>query len=605
MGKKKKKPKAAEASAGAAADDAGVEDSDVVTTEAPAHAGDTQLSKGQAPVVPPSATEAAAAIPAASKSGGEGAMGEDGSEADEGAGQDGGAEGAAGTGGGGGGGKKKKKKKKGGADSGPPPPAPDAQERFQRVLEQVRACDEAMSSADLSNCAIGDKKLRKLAEAVSTAGSKSPLTSIDLSMNLFTDAAAAALAAALAADGAAPSLLELNLDANALSAEGCEACRASLTPRATLVLHLPAPTAKASGGGGGAGGSTVGSSAAELMATASASRIFSQQDLSAEADFAFSAYFKAANVSSAASSSVGPASAPASAATSAEVSGSASGGASSHDDGGDVETPMPLEEAAAAVLRIASDGCDSLGVPALRALMLHVTEEGKNQHSNPKVLHHAQLWCSKNLAALNQILRTPPTVFGARVGRHRLLVVQIVAALARAHRPRLTSALVETKPSMLRFCLQLMLDDAACSSIMHTFLWDLFDEVLSGGHKGLRTALLDADASLPSAASALGEAILRPAGLQRISRGPILRLASALQSAAEQDKQLGKQLMADAAWAELAVELPRLRTDALEGQLCGPPPLRPGAMGALDRSGSDDGLLAMLQSMQMRAGQGV
>ena len=603
MGKKKKKPKAAEASAGADDDEAGVEASEV-TVEVPAHADDgLQPDVATQPPASPK-NEAVANSPAAPNAGGDAATGEDGaSEASEdGTSPDGGAEAGSGGGGdgGGGGGGKKKKKKKGGAGGGPPPPAPDAQERFQKVLEQVRACDVAVSSANLSNCAIGDKKLRKLAEAVSTAGGKSPLTSIDLSMNLFTDAAVAALTAALAADGAAPSLLELNLDANALSAEGCEACRASLTPRTALVLRMPAPTTNPGGIAGGGPGNRA----------PMAERPMVVDDLGTASDHAFAAYFRAAT----ASSSVEPAGAPAAAALSEGSSGlGGSGGASGQGDGEEAQPPMPLEEAAAAVLRIASDGCDSLGVPALRALMLHVTEEGKNQHSNPKVLHPAQSWCCRNLAALYSILQKPsPILVLGRIGRHRLIVVQTVAALVRAHRPRLSSALVETKPSLLRFCLHLMLNDAALSSIMHTFLWDLFDEVLTGGqgppHKGLRTAMLNADASLPSAASAIGEAILRPTYFQRVSRGPMLRLASALQSAAEQDKQLGKQLMAEAAWAELVDELPRLHAESNPPQpasewRCGPPPPKPGAMGG--PGGGDPGLFAMLQSMGLSAGQGV
>ena len=94
------------------------------------------------------------------------------------------------------------------------------------------------------------------------------------------------------------------------------------------------------------------------------------------------------------------------------------------------EPPMALEAATDAVLRMASDvahaalvspdtrvGCDSLGVPALRSLLRHATEEGTRPHSNPKVLLPTQLWCSKNLAALNTILHAPPHGSAARIGR--------------------------------------------------------------------------------------------------------------------------------------------------------------------------------------------
>ena len=40
-----------------------------------------------------------------------------------------------------------------------------------------------------------------------------------------------------------------------------------------------------------------------------------------------------------------------------------------------------------------------------------------------------------------------------------------------------SGALVETKPSILRYGLHLAIHDAALSSIMHTALWGLLDEV--------------------------------------------------------------------------------------------------------------------------------
>ena len=67
------------------------------------------------------------------------------------------------------------------------------------MLAQVRSGDGELVWASLANCLVGDKKLRKLVDAVKHAGESCALTSLDLSSNLLSDASAAVLGTAVSA----------------------------------------------------------------------------------------------------------------------------------------------------------------------------------------------------------------------------------------------------------------------------------------------------------------------------------------------------------------------------------------------------------------------
>ncbi|KAL3929073.1 MAG: hypothetical protein SGPRY_002113 [Prymnesium sp.] len=152
---------------------------------------------------------------------------------------------------------KKKKKKKAKKQAEPadgqhaacppqPPPLHDAHERYLGALSALRnpQGEEEAFWISLSNCGIGDKKARKLAEALKQSGGCS-LTSIDLSDNLISDSGAAALTAALQTKAVAPRLLNFSLVGNPLSEDGRQGCETALAARSDLKFILPSPSASA------------------------------------------------------------------------------------------------------------------------------------------------------------------------------------------------------------------------------------------------------------------------------------------------------------------------------------------------------------------------
>lgn len=271
----------------------------------------------------------------------------------------------------------------------------------------------------------------------------------------------------------------------------------------------------------------------------------------------------------------------------------------------------------------AGDTCGAAHCAASATLLSSVLEElNEAPASNPKLLPRAMRWCAKNCAALSTLLRCAPTsakpagaaaaagsaaepgAAGERVGRHRLFAVETVAALTRARRAALNTALLESRPCVVREAVGLMLSHPTSSPI-HLACLKLARELLGpGGAKPLRTALFtDGPAAHPPAvpmATLLAEAALRPAPHRRVVRGPVLTLLSELAAAAEADKQLGARLAECPRWAELAEALPELiATTTPAGQLCGPPPERPAVT---DGSGRINGEEAELMALLSRLG---
>ncbi len=164
---------------------------------------------------------------------------------------------------GGGAGKKKKKKpkkkKSDGAGTGATPLAAapaggagGAAERYASALEALKGGTELWLS--LSGCNVGDKKARKVIEALKQPEQSAALTSIDLSNNLMSDASATALGVALQ-NGACSRLLDLNLSGNPLTADGVAAVASALATRTEVALILPrvpSSATDAEGAGGAA-----------------------------------------------------------------------------------------------------------------------------------------------------------------------------------------------------------------------------------------------------------------------------------------------------------------------------------------------------------------
>jgi len=448
--------------------------------------------------------------------------------------------------------KKKKKKKKTSASAetaegeepaaAPPAqvqPAPDAQEKYLAVLEALRSGDETACWASLSACNIGDKKARKLAEALKQTVSQKvdcALTSIDLSHNLISDAGAAALTAALQSRDVAPRLLQFSLAGNPLSPEGCDACEQALTARSDLTLSVRAEAGGANGGGGGG-------AVAELL-----NSYFVGHDEEAAPTFEGATELLVA-----------------------------------------LGAGEPCRAAHVAAVELLAAAADS--------------EAAEAAGNNPKVLPRALRWCSKNVGVLQKLLACPSATelpqrdpARERVGLHRLHTISVLHALVRARRGALTGALLDAKPCVLGRAVDLMIGHPS-SPILGTAVLGLAADVLGGPSKPLRLGLLDEPPGAPPArVAALAQAVLSPLGAQAISRGRFLELTSQLRQASADDKQLALKLSTEPRWAELIGALPRLRASLLEGQLCGPPPPRPAAPGG-GPMGEEASLIAMLQKM--------
>eukprot|EP00897_Mesotaenium_endlicherianum_P003201 jgi/Mesen1/2909/ME000175S02065 len=95
-------------------------------------------------------------------------------------------------------------------------PAEVADARYAAAIEGLRSNDEMCMWVQLGKCRVGDKKARKLFEAMK--GNKT-VTSIDLSENTISDDGLQALATVLAG-GAAPDLISLNLKSNPITEKG-------------------------------------------------------------------------------------------------------------------------------------------------------------------------------------------------------------------------------------------------------------------------------------------------------------------------------------------------------------------------------------------------
>jgi len=235
---------------------------------------------------------------------------------------------------------------------------------------------------------------------------------------------------------------------------------------------------------------------------------------------------------------------------------------------------------------------------ALHLLLASLQEELQQPPpANAKLLPRAMRWCSTHLTELAALMRCSAPAWAyapaKRLGRHRLLVLQLISALVDARRASLTSAIAATRPCLLCEAVQLV-EAHPTSSPLHSEVLKLLNAATQV--KPLRSAM-----TAPSfAAGALPVQTLVAAALMApspaIASRPIwLEIASILQRCAQSDKQLKQTLAADAAWLELSEQLPGFRDAHVVGQLCGPPPARPSAGGEL--GGEMGELIRLLNQM--------
>ena len=508
---------------------------------------------------------------------------------------------------------KKKKKKKGGGGGGGGggsgggsdggasgattlPPAEDGSARFQSALDALKSADSAasMTTSDLSQCGFGDKKLRQLLAALRGLGASCVLTSLDLSHNAISDAGATALCAALGAEeNVAPQLASLSLNANALSEAAASQCAVALATRPALALVLPE---RARPGGA-------------LPAAEDARAPVLDQ------------YFEGRTAES-------------EAAVAAEAGG-----------GDDDERPLLIgpqlsAEAAAAILEggdPASAGASVAVCDALQSLLLRAEAEvaqlGASGSSNAKFLPRSLKWCSQHVGLLGALLAPPakPRVsygtaaddgddsfsaiprrpFGDRLGRRRLLVIELLTCLIGARRPPLTTALAEAKPSLVCVAATLLRRHPS-SAVLGSAVRRLVDVALLA--KPMRASVLSSSAAelsptsgdfvtsgiVPSLQFLVAEGLSAVGGRPNrnlLPAAPVwLELASALETLGSSDKQVAERLAACKEWAQLAsTGLPAVRASAPPARwACGDPPAKEGA--SVIGAGSEMGeLLRLLQ----------
>ena len=518
---------------------------------------------------------------------------------------------------------KKKKKKKGGGGGGgggsnqaggggaAQQPAEDAQARFQSTLDELKSGDAALlTTCDLSQCGFGDKKLRQLLAALRDLKSVCALTSLDLSNNSISDAGATALCAALASEGEAlaPQLGALALHGNPIGAEAASTCAAALAVRPGLALVLPEQSSPEGGGG----------SASSLAAP----------DLDV--------YFAAR-------------------ATGEESGSEASGKEGGKANGGEEEEELPLLvgptyslDVATAILEKATPataGESSDVTDAVQSLLWKVEAEcaqlAASGTQNAKFLPRGLKWCSQHTASIGALLSPPArprvsygagggstsavmhTAWASRLGRRRLLLIELLICLINARRPPLTSALADSKPSLVCLALSL-LERHPVSAVLGAAIRRLVDAAFQA--KPLRASMLTAfhapppssaagggaDAlvasTVPSAQSMVANALLgacRPNGggsgrRHAMPSTPVwLELASELEKLGASDKQVNERLNYCKEWGVLVATLPEFqKLEPPARWACGDPPEKEGARAI--GAGSEMGeLLRLLQGSRM------
>ena len=341
-----------------------------------------------------------------------------------------------------------------------------------------------------------------------------------------------------------------------------------------------------------------------------------------------------------------------------------------HGAGFGALSALTWEDATSRLIRLSGDAADSAAgsaagasvdaTDALRRLLGFVEDEcaeladsasagGKASggSASAKYLPRTLKWCAAHLHVLHAFLR-PPTrprvVYGGggalggdgagdgagvlggaagggvpppwtrRLGKRRLLVVEILCRLVTAKRAPLTAALADERPSIVLTAVGLI-GRHPSSSILAAAVKRLVEGALA--LKPLRAALMagvggggggaSASASAPSlqgaiakgllaastAAPLVGEAPKRETALA-VQRPAWRDLASLLDALAASDKPTADKLKAEASWLALgASRLPSLKGVEKAEWKCGPPPARPTA----GMSGEMGELLAMLKRM--------
>lgn len=530
-------------------------------------------------------------------------------------------------------GKKKKKKKGGGGgggggsaggggSSGALPPLEDGSARFQSALDALKSVESAASftKSDLSQCGFGDKKLRQLLAALRGLGPSCVLTSLDLSHNSISDAGATALCTALGSEeNVAPQLASLSLNANALSEAAASQCAAALATRPALALVLPEQTRP-----GGGGRTAVTADAAPVL-----DEYFAGRDESA---------VEAANASG-----------------SFNGGGGGGMGADGRPMGDEEERPLligpPLSlDAAIAILEKLepSSAGDSVAVCDALQSLVHKAEQECAQlaasgSQNAKFLPRGLKWCAQHTAVLGGLLRPPPRPrvsygagdsasrthggngFGDRLGRRRLLVIELITCLIGARRPPLTSALAEAKPSLV--CLAVALVSRHPSSaILGSAVRRLVGAACQA--KPLRASMLTSYVAAPSAPPQQQPPQPGPTGdlvawgsvpslQEMIALGLLsadgrpnrnlfadtsiwVELATALETLGGSDKQVAEKLAGCPEWMELTSKvLPAMRAGAPPSRwACGDPPAKEGA--SVIGAGSEMGELLRLLQMNKK-----
>jgi len=425
----------------------------------------------------------------------------------------------------------------------------DAAKLFADALASLQSGDADALWLSLSSCAIGDKKARKLLDALSAK--PAAITSLDLSDNLLSDTAAEALCAAIGGKGVAPALLQLDLSRNReMSAAGRDACAAALAPRRELTATLDAADADADAGGGG----------------------------SAPAD-PFAAFLGGLTAAE-------------------EEAAAAVASEWSEERGEQLLTLDAAQELLSAPPPAA--GCGAAVARALHSLQVHAAAEAA-EASSSKHLPRALRWCSKNVVALALVMRAPAAADARRAGAHRFHIVRLLADLVGARRKELTASLLEKgAPNLLRLAALLLLRHPT-SSPLHSAVDALVGAIASAGpsSRPLRHAMFVDAADGEAAAAALATALLSDA--LPTARAPLCRLATSIEDAAADDASLRAALAKCQRWPELAAALPALRAKWAEGAIwCGPPVARPAMQGG---GGGEMGeLMKMLATLQSQSG---
>ena len=521
--------------------------------------------------------------------------------------------------------KKKKKKKKGGGNNTTTAtdasastttsaaPTEDGAARLQTTLEALRGESGAPVPAELalSRCGFGDKKLRQLLAALKSLGSGCAVLSLDLSHNLVSDAGATALCTALATDlFCAPRLTLLSLDGNPLSADAAAACADALEKRPDLSIVLPAPPASATNGGK----STAADAAFEV------SEYFGSRGVD-DVTQAVDASDEAAKLARAVSQLAGQGEDP-----------------RANDKPTLAGKPMSFEDCTAILLQAASSkagaGESVEVVDALRSLAEKVDAEcealkegGSSNSASTKFLPKALKWLSLNMPVLHELLQPPPRPrvsyggsggggasasrlpssddFTHRVGRRRLVIIELLCTLIGARRPPLTNALADVRPPLVSTALSL-LPLHPRSSILSESLVRLLNAAL--GAKPLRAPLLvSGGVGCPSVPALVAQnlSVTPPREktqhmLSRVSRPVWFELASSLEKLSASDKQAAEKLNAEPSWVTLAAALPNMRAELPSSTKwqCGDPPAREGAR-SIGEDSEMGQLLRLLQQNRM------